>query len=53
LGVIAGRTLLKKIPLTLLHKVSGFIFLVLAVLAAYNAYLVPDRKSINWNKAKK
>ena len=39
LGVIAGRTLLKKIPLTLLHKVSGFIFLVLAVLAAYSSYL--------------
>jgi len=38
LGVIAGRTLLKKIPLTLLHKVSGFIFLVLAVIAAYSAY---------------
>jgi len=39
LGVIAGTTLLKKIPLTLLHKVSGFIFLVLSVLAAYSAYL--------------
>jgi len=39
LGVIAGRTLLKKIPLTLLHKISGFIFLVLAVLAAYSSYL--------------
>jgi len=39
LGVIAGRTLLKKVPLTFLHKISGVIFLVLAVLAAYNAYL--------------
>ncbi len=39
LGVIAGRTLLKKVPLTLLHKISGVIFLILAVLAAYNAYL--------------
>ncbi|MFK5949275.1 MAG: TMEM165/GDT1 family protein [Methylococcales bacterium] len=37
LGVIAGRTLLKKVPLTLLHKISGVIFLILAVLAAYNA----------------
>ena len=39
LGVIAGRTLLKKIPLAFLHKISGFIFLVLAVLAAYSSYL--------------
>jgi putative Ca2+/H+ antiporter (TMEM165/GDT1 family) len=39
LGVIVGRTLLQKCPLTLLHKVSGLIFLVLAVLAAYNSYL--------------
>ncbi len=39
LGVIAGRTVLQKCPLTLLHKVSGLIFLVLAVLAAYNSYL--------------
>ncbi len=39
LGVIAGATLLKKVPLTLLHKISGAIFLILAGLAAYNAYL--------------
>ena len=39
LGVIAGRTVLQKCPLTLLHKLSGAIFLLLAVLAAYNAYL--------------
>ncbi len=39
LGVIAGTTLLKKVPLTLLHKISGVIFLILAALAAYNAYL--------------
>ncbi len=39
LGVIAGRTILQKCPLTLLHKVSGLIFLVLAALAAYNSYL--------------
>lgn len=38
LGVLAGRTVLQRIPLTLLHKVSGIIFLVLAVLAAYQAY---------------
>lgn len=39
LGVIAGRTVLQKCPLTLLHKLSGALFLILAVLAAYNAYL--------------
>ncbi len=38
LGVIAGRTLLQKIPLTLLHRLSGIFFLVLAVIAAYQAY---------------
>jgi len=38
LGVIAGRTLLKKIPLTLLHRLSGFIFIILAGFAAYQAY---------------
>ncbi len=39
LGVIAGATLLKKVPLMLLHKISGALFLILAGLAAYNAYL--------------
>ncbi|NOR81176.1 MAG: UPF0016 domain-containing protein [Methyloprofundus sp.] len=39
LGVLAGRTVLQKISLTFLHKISGFIFLVLAALAAYNTYL--------------
>ncbi|OQK18471.1 hypothetical protein AU255_11835 [Methyloprofundus sedimenti] len=38
LGVIAGRTLLKKIPLTSLHRLSGFIFIILAGFAAYQAY---------------
>lgn len=38
LGVWAGRTLLQKMPLQLLHKISGAIFLVLAGLAAYQAY---------------
>jgi putative Ca2+/H+ antiporter (TMEM165/GDT1 family) len=38
LGVLAGRTILQKIPLTLLHKISGSIFLVLAVITAYRAY---------------
>lgn len=39
LGVLAGRTVLQKIPLSLLHKVSGIIFLVLAGIAGYKAYL--------------
>jgi putative Ca2+/H+ antiporter (TMEM165/GDT1 family) len=38
LGVLAGRTILQKIPLVLLHKISGSIFLVLAAIAAYRAY---------------
>jgi len=39
LGVWAGRTLLQRIPIQLLHRVSGVIFLILAVFAAYKAYL--------------
>lgn len=38
LGILAGRTLLQKIPLSLLHKISGFIFLVLAGFASYKSY---------------
>ncbi len=38
LGILAGRTILQKIPLVLLHKISGGFFLALAVLAAYQAY---------------
>jgi len=39
LGVLAGRTVLQKIPLVLLHKISGVIFLGLSVFAGYRAYL--------------
>ena len=35
LGIIAGRRLLKKIPLVLLHKISGALFLILAAIALY------------------
>ena len=35
LGVLAGRTLLQKIPLSLVHKISGIIFIILAGFAAY------------------
>ena len=38
LGILAGRTVLQKIPLTLLHRLSGAIFLVLAGFAGVNAY---------------
>ncbi|HNC52614.1 MAG TPA: TMEM165/GDT1 family protein [Accumulibacter sp.] len=38
LGILAGRTILQKIPLVLLHRVSGAFFLVLAVIAAYQGY---------------
>jgi Ca2+/H+ antiporter, TMEM165/GDT1 family len=39
LGVLAGRTVLQKFPLALLHRISGAIFLILAAYAGYNAYL--------------
>lgn len=38
LGILAGRTILQKIPLVLLHKISGVIFLALAGFAGYRAY---------------
>ena len=37
LGIIAGRSLLKKIPLVVLHKISGSLFLLLAAIAAYRS----------------
>lgn len=39
LGILAGRTILQKIPLGLLHKVSGVIFLMLSIFAGYRAYV--------------
>lgn len=39
IGVIAGRTILQKLPLTLLHKISGSLFLILATMTAYRVYL--------------
>jgi putative Ca2+/H+ antiporter (TMEM165/GDT1 family) len=38
LGILAGRTVLQKIPLSLLHKISGVIFLILAAIAGYKCY---------------
>ena len=39
LGIVAGRTILQKVPLVLLHKISGTLFLMLSVFAAYRAYV--------------
>ena len=39
LGVLAGRTILQRIPITLLHRISGVIFVILAIFAGYNAYM--------------
>ncbi|MGR8952662.1 MAG: TMEM165/GDT1 family protein [Gammaproteobacteria bacterium] len=38
LGVLAGRTILKKFPLALLHRISGVLFLILSAAAAYRSY---------------
>ena len=40
LGVWAGRTLLQRIPITLLHRISGFIFIFFAIFAVYKSYVV-------------
>jgi len=38
LGVWAGRTLLQRFPLVWLHRISGAVFLLFAVLAAWKAF---------------
>ena len=38
LGVLAGRTILQRIPITLLHRISGVIFIILAIFAGYKTY---------------
>lgn len=37
IGVWAGRTILQKMPMTILHKISGSLFLMLAIFAGYKA----------------
>jgi putative Ca2+/H+ antiporter (TMEM165/GDT1 family) len=37
LGVLAGRTVLQRLPMPLLHRVSGALFLLLALLAGWQA----------------
>ncbi len=39
LGVLAGRTILQRIPITLLHRISGVIFILLALYAVYKTYM--------------
>ncbi|MCX7102679.1 MAG: TMEM165/GDT1 family protein [Methylobacter sp.] len=39
LGILAGRTFLRKMHLGLLHKISGSLFLILSAFAAYRAYI--------------
>jgi len=40
MAVWAGRTLLQRIPIVLLHRISGALFIALSVLAAYTAYSI-------------
>ncbi len=40
LGVWAGRTILQKIPIIALHRISGIIFISLALFATYKTYVV-------------
>jgi putative Ca2+/H+ antiporter (TMEM165/GDT1 family) len=36
-GVLVGRTLLQRLPLVWLHRISGGVFLLFALLAAWQA----------------
>jgi putative Ca2+/H+ antiporter (TMEM165/GDT1 family) len=38
LGVWAGRTVLQRLPLICLHRISGGVFLLFALLAAWRAF---------------
>jgi len=39
LGVMVGQRLLKRLPLRLIHKFSGVLFLLLALVALYQAFI--------------
>jgi len=39
LGIIVGQRLLKRLPLGLIHKFSGVLFLILALAALYQAFI--------------
>lgn len=38
LGVLAGRTVLQRLPMSLLHRISGVLFLLLAAVAGWRAF---------------
>ena len=40
MAVWAGRTILQRIPIVLLHRFSGILFLILSAFAAYSAYRI-------------
>ena len=40
LGIWLGRTILQKISLTLLHKISGLFFLLLATISGYKSLML-------------
>ena len=42
MAVWAGRTILQRISLVLVHRISGALFIVLGLLAAYSAYLLVE-----------
>lgn len=39
MAIWIGRTILQRIPIVLLHRFSGVLFILFAMLAAYSAYL--------------
>tara|TARA_R110001583_G_scaffold134394_1_gene286077 strand:+ start:7989 stop:8198 length:210 start_codon:yes stop_codon:yes gene_type:complete len=40
LGVWAERTVLQRMPITIIHQISGLIFISLAMFTAYKSYLL-------------
>jgi len=48
LGVLAGRTVLQRMPLGILHKISGVIFLLLSGFAGYKAYAALQAAGLVW-----
>jgi putative Ca2+/H+ antiporter (TMEM165/GDT1 family) len=42
LGVWAGRTVLQRMPITILHRISGVFFIILALFAGYKTYTLYD-----------
>ena len=39
LGIVVGQTLLRRLPVRIIHRVSGGLFLVLAVVAGWRAFV--------------